>query len=136
MVVSASDCAGTSRAWPCAEVKTTSTQPTAARRGGDAQRGITPCSGSQLLSTVLVCKIYQQYRLPIQRVYMLRFLNSLFGRVVLALIAGVAIGLLWPDTAVQLKPLGDGFIKLIKMLIPLIVFCVVVHCIPFTAHLY
>ncbi|MFP5446414.1 MAG: hypothetical protein ACLGIY_23020, partial [Betaproteobacteria bacterium] len=72
------------------------------RRGCHAQRGITPCSGSQLLSTVLVCKIDQQYRLPIQRVHILRFLNSLFGRVVLALIAGVAIGLLWPDTAVQL----------------------------------
>ena len=66
---------------------------------------------------------------------MLRFLNSLFGRVVLALIAGVAIGLLWPDTAVQLKPLGDGFIKLIKMLIPLIVFCVVVHGIAGTGDL-
>ena len=66
---------------------------------------------------------------------MLRFLNSLFGRVILALIAGVAIGLLWPDTAVQLKPLGDGFIKLIKMLIPLIVFCVVVHGIAGTGDL-
>src|SRR3989344_1615621 len=105
------------------------------RRGYHAQRGITPCSGPQLLSTVLVCKIDQQYRLPIQRVHMLRFLNSLFGRVVLALIAGVAIGLLWPDTAVQLKPLGDGFIKLIKMLIPLIVFCVVVHGIAGTGDL-
>ena len=66
---------------------------------------------------------------------MLRFLNSLFGRVVLALVAGVAVGLLWPDTAVQLKPLGDGFIKLIKMLIPLIVFCVVVHGIAGTGDL-
>ncbi|RZJ56326.1 MAG: cation:dicarboxylase symporter family transporter, partial [Acidovorax sp.] len=66
---------------------------------------------------------------------MLRFLNSLFGRVILALIAGVAVGLFWPDTAVQLKPLGDGFIKLIKMLIPLIVFCVVVHGIAGTGDL-
>ncbi|RYF63809.1 MAG: cation:dicarboxylase symporter family transporter, partial [Comamonadaceae bacterium] len=66
---------------------------------------------------------------------MLRFLNSLFGRVILALIAGVAVGLLWPETAVQLKPLGDGFIKLIKMLIPLIVFCVVVHGIAGTGDL-
>ena len=66
---------------------------------------------------------------------MIRFLNSLFGRVILALIAGVAIGLLWPDKAVALKPLGDGFIKLIKMLIPLIVFCVVVHGIAGTGDL-
>ena len=56
-----------------------------------------------------------------------RFLRSLFGQVVLALVLGVVIGLLWPDSAVKLKPLGDGFIKLIKMIIPVIVFCVVVH---------
>lgn len=55
------------------------------------------------------------------------FLRSLFGQVVLALVAGVVIGLGWPDFAVQLKPLGDGFIKLIKMIIPVLVFCVVVH---------
>jgi aerobic C4-dicarboxylate transport protein len=56
-----------------------------------------------------------------------KFFRSLFGQVVLALIVGVLIGLVWPDFAVKLKPLGDGFIKLIKMLIPVIVFCVVVH---------
>lgn len=56
-----------------------------------------------------------------------KFFRSLFGQVLLALLVGVIIGFLWPETAVKLKPLGDGFIKLIKMLIPLIVFCVVVH---------
>ena len=56
-----------------------------------------------------------------------KFLRSLFGQVVLALLVGVVIGLAWPDLAVKLKPLGDGFIKLIKMIIPVIVFCVVVH---------
>ena len=56
-----------------------------------------------------------------------RFFRSLFGQVVLALVIGVALGLLWPDEAVKLKPLGDGFIKLIKMIIPVLVFCVVVH---------
>ncbi|BEU95867.1 C4-dicarboxylate transporter DctA [Acidovorax sp. DW039] len=66
---------------------------------------------------------------------MQRFFRSLFGRVVLALIAGVLVGLLWPQWAVQLKPLGDGFIKLIKMLVPLIVFCVVVHGIAGTGDL-
>jgi aerobic C4-dicarboxylate transport protein len=63
------------------------------------------------------------------------FFRSLFGQVVLALAAGVLLGFAWPDTAVQLKPLGDGFIKLIKMLIPLIVFCVVVHGIAGTGDL-
>ena len=56
-----------------------------------------------------------------------KFLRSLFGQVVLALVVGVVIGLVWPESAVKLKPLGDGFIKLIKMVIPVIVFCVVVH---------
>ena len=56
-----------------------------------------------------------------------RFLRSLFGQVLLALVVGVAIGFLWPEFGVKLKPLGDGFIKLIKMIIPVLVFCVVVH---------
>jgi aerobic C4-dicarboxylate transport protein len=55
------------------------------------------------------------------------FLRSLFVQVLIALVAGILLGVLYPSFAVQLKPLGDGFIKLIKMLIPLIVFCVVVH---------
>jgi len=66
---------------------------------------------------------------------MLRFFKSLFGQVVLALIVGVLVGLFASDTAVALKPLGDGFIKLVKMLIPLIVFCVVVHGIAGTGDL-
>ena len=64
-----------------------------------------------------------------------RFLRSLFGQVLVALVAGVLLGFLVPQTAVQLKPLGDGFIKLIKMIIPLIVFCVVVHGITGTGDL-
>ena len=40
-----------------------------------------------------------------------RFLRSLFGQVVLALVVGVLLGLLAPDFAAKLKPLGDGFIK-------------------------
>lgn len=58
---------------------------------------------------------------------MARFASSLFGQVLIALILGVGAGLLLPDFALRLKPLGDGFIQLIKMLIPYIVFCVVVH---------
>lgn len=56
-----------------------------------------------------------------------KFLRSLFGQVVLALLLGVLLGLAWPETAIKLKPLGDAFIKLIKMIIPVLVFCVVVH---------
>ena len=40
-------------------------------------------------------------------------------------VLGIVCGLTLPEYSAQLKPLGDGFIKLIKMLIGLIVFCVV-----------
>jgi len=58
---------------------------------------------------------------------MLRFIKSLFGQVVIALIAGVAVGWFYPDFAQGLKPLGDGFIKMVTMIVPVIVFCVVVQ---------
>ncbi len=57
----------------------------------------------------------------------MKFFKSLFGQVVLAVVIGVIFGVMAPETAAQLKPLGDSFIKLIKMLIAPIVFCVVVH---------
>ncbi|MEZ0601833.1 C4-dicarboxylate transporter DctA [Paraburkholderia sp. IW21] len=57
---------------------------------------------------------------------MLKFFNSLFGRVVIALVAGIVIGAVFPHFAQSLRPLGDGFLKLIKMVIGPIVFCVVV----------
>ncbi|WP_017905376.1 C4-dicarboxylate transporter DctA [Pseudomonas asplenii] len=52
--------------------------------------------------------------------------RSIFLQVVLGLVLGIIFGLTLPEYSTQLKPLGDGFIKLIKMLIGLIVFCVVV----------
>lgn len=58
---------------------------------------------------------------------MARFFKSLFGQVIFALILGKLVGVFWPQFAVSLKPLGDGFIKLIKMIIAPLVFCVVVH---------
>jgi aerobic C4-dicarboxylate transport protein len=64
-----------------------------------------------------------------------KFFRSLFGQVVIALVIGIVLGFGWPETAVTLKPLGDGFIKLIKMLVPLIVFCVIVHGIAGTGDL-
>ncbi|UVJ45590.1 C4-dicarboxylate transporter DctA [Pseudomonas sp. LS1212] len=58
---------------------------------------------------------------------MLRWCSrSIFFQVVVGLMLGIACGLSFPEYSTQLKPLGDGFIKLIKMLIGLIVFCVVV----------
>ncbi|MEH3145707.1 MAG: C4-dicarboxylate transporter DctA [Methylobacterium frigidaeris] len=56
-----------------------------------------------------------------------RFFTTLFGQVVVALVLGVVLGIAAPGFAVALKPLGDGFIKLIKMVIAPLVFGVVVH---------
>jgi aerobic C4-dicarboxylate transport protein len=56
-----------------------------------------------------------------------KFFKTIFGQVVVALVVGVALGVLYPDFATKLKPLGDGFIKLIKLMIAPIIFCVVVH---------
>lgn len=58
---------------------------------------------------------------------MSRFAPSLFAQVVIALVLGVLAGIFFPHFAIQLKPLGDGFISLIRMIIPVLVFCVVVH---------
>ena len=52
--------------------------------------------------------------------------RSLYFQVVVAIIVGVALGHFFPHTAAAMKPLGDGFIKLIKMLIAPIIFCTVV----------
>ncbi|MFC3108132.1 C4-dicarboxylate transporter DctA [Undibacterium arcticum] len=58
---------------------------------------------------------------------MQRLFKSLFGQVLIALAVGIIVGVWYPKFGVSLKPLGDGFIKLVKMIIPMIVFCVVVH---------
>lgn len=52
--------------------------------------------------------------------------GKLYLRVLLAIAAGAALGHFYPQQAVALKPLGDGFIALVKMLIGPIVFCTVV----------
>ncbi|MBV8259399.1 MAG: C4-dicarboxylate transporter DctA [Paraburkholderia sp.] len=57
---------------------------------------------------------------------MTKFFNSLFGRVVIALVLGIFAGAVFPHFAQSLRPLGDGFLKLIKMVIGPIVFCVIV----------
>ena len=50
----------------------------------------------------------------------------LYGWVLLAIILGAALGHFYPEFAVKLKPLGDGFIALIKMIIAPVIFCTVV----------
>jgi len=55
-----------------------------------------------------------------------RFYQSLYLQVITAIVIGVLLGHFWPATGEAMKPLGDGFIKLIKMIIAPIIFCTVV----------
>jgi aerobic C4-dicarboxylate transport protein len=54
------------------------------------------------------------------------FYKSLYFQVITAIVLGILLGHFWPETGAALKPLGDGFIKLIKMIIAPIIFCTVV----------
>jgi aerobic C4-dicarboxylate transport protein len=57
---------------------------------------------------------------------MKRLTSHLYFWVLLAIFAGGTLGVLFPDFGVSLKPLGDGFISLVKMLISPVIFCTVV----------
>ena len=54
------------------------------------------------------------------------FYRSLYFQVITAIVIGVLLGHFAPQTGEAMKPLGDGFIKLIKMIIAPIIFCTVV----------
>jgi len=55
-----------------------------------------------------------------------RLYQSLYFQVITAIVIGVLLGHFYPQTGEAMKPLGDGFIKLIKMIIAPIIFCTVV----------
>ncbi len=57
---------------------------------------------------------------------MSKFLKAVYGQVIIALILGIVLGRYFPETAQALKPLGDGFLKLIKMIVAPLVFFVIV----------
>ena len=46
-------------------------------------------------------------------------------QVLIGIVLGLLVGALWPETGASLKPLGDAFIKLIKMVIAPVIFCTV-----------
>jgi aerobic C4-dicarboxylate transport protein len=52
--------------------------------------------------------------------------KSLYVQVLIAIALGVLVGWLWPATGAALKPLGDAFIKLVKMIITPVIFLTVV----------
>lgn len=56
-----------------------------------------------------------------------KWYKHLYVQILAAILAGVLLGHFYPTVGAAMKPFGDGFIKLIKMLIAPIIFCTVVH---------
>ena len=54
------------------------------------------------------------------------FYLTLWGQVLIGVALAIIYGYIKPASAVKMKPLGDGFIRLITMVITLIIFCTVV----------
>jgi len=57
---------------------------------------------------------------------MIRILKILYVQVLIAIVAGILLGVFYPSFAADLKPLGDAFIKLVKMMIGPVIFCTIV----------
>ena len=55
------------------------------------------------------------------------WLGDLSLQILIAVLLGIAVGVIWPGSATLMKPLGDLFIKLVRMLVAPIVFCTVVQ---------
>jgi aerobic C4-dicarboxylate transport protein len=55
-----------------------------------------------------------------------RFYRTLYGQVLIATVAGVAFGAYFPHAGESLRPLGDAFVRLIRMIVAPVVFCTVV----------
>ncbi len=55
----------------------------------------------------------------------MRHLKSIYVQVLIAIALGAFVGAVWPQVGVSLKPLGDGFIKLVKLTIAPVIFCTV-----------
>jgi aerobic C4-dicarboxylate transport protein len=55
-----------------------------------------------------------------------KFYHALYFQVLVGLAAGILLGHFWPDFGASLKPLGDAFVKIVKMMIAPVVFCTIV----------
>ncbi len=56
---------------------------------------------------------------------MRRLLGTLYIQVLIGIALGLMVGALWPEFGASLRPLGDAFIKLVKMVIAPVIFCTV-----------
>ena len=55
-----------------------------------------------------------------------KLIKTLYFQVIIAILIGIALGHFYPELGVSLKPFGDGFIRLIKMIIAPLIFCSIV----------
>ena len=55
-----------------------------------------------------------------------KFYQHLYVQVLAAIAAGILLGHFWPEQGAALKPLGDAFIKLVKMIIAPVIFLTIV----------
>jgi aerobic C4-dicarboxylate transport protein len=55
----------------------------------------------------------------------MRYLKLLYVQVLIAIVLGIAVGAIWPSVGVSMKPLADGFIKLVKLVIAPVIFVTV-----------
>src|SRR5687768_3978857 len=62
-------------------------------------------------------------------------IRSLYFQVIVAITIGIILGAVAPATGAAMKPFGDGFIKLVKMIIAPVIFCTVVTGIAGTQDL-
>src|ERR1700759_1024889 len=53
--------------------------------------------------------------------------RKIYVQVLLAIFIGIAFGAIWPNAGAAMKPLGDAFISLIRMMIGPVIFCTIVH---------
>src|SRR5688572_15024403 len=85
----------------------------------------------QMQRYALVCAVFSSHR-----IFMLaRLARNLTVQVLFAVSMGVLVGVLWPDVGKALRPLGDQFINLVKMVIGPIIFLTIVHGIASMADL-
>jgi aerobic C4-dicarboxylate transport protein len=55
------------------------------------------------------------------------FLRKIYWQVLIAIVLGITFGILWPNAGAAMKPLGDAFIALVRMMIGPVIFCTIVH---------
>ena len=64
---------------------------------------------------------------PVQPLQRRRWYRHLYAQVLIAVVIGVGLGHFYPTLGEAMKPLGDNFLKLVKLVIAPLIFCTVVH---------